>query len=434
MEIIELTKEIFEGRQVRILGTIEEPLFVADDIGKVLDIGNIRKTTKDYDNTEKITDTIKILPVTNGNGESYTREMSLLTEKGLYKVLFTSRKKEAKKFQDWVFKVIKEIRLRGRYDLREDIDRQKLEALENENKELKRRTVNLPPIIYHQIDINEFIDKSVIYLLHITEYDYKFGVTGDIEKRIATHKSDFKKLGFDINIVKLWKCESANIMSSIEKMIKNIAGQNNMLVKKYEKTEIINTGDISIIVDKIDDYVSDKNIIDSRYFELESKRLEIESKRADKEIIDAQNEQFRLKIKMKELKLAAKKYKDNVNPAYVISGKHLITDKLLDTVTDNTFTDYDNVYHSDEDIPDFNIDAEIVPTTPVPPIKEDKTSKTKDWIASNPPQNRELTTVYYKRYVDSLKSDKLPNNIFGKLVRESGYKVVQNTLGRQWSK
>src|ERR1700744_2989941 len=108
--INELAQELFENNDVRIFGTVEEPLFVANDIGNILEIKNIRTTIKDFDDTEKA------VGIVNGRGGN--QQMTLLTEKGLYHVLFTSRKQEAKRFQDWVFHVIKEIRLRGKYDLR----------------------------------------------------------------------------------------------------------------------------------------------------------------------------------------------------------------------------------------------------------------------------------------------------------------------------
>ena len=47
--------------------------------------------------------------------------MNMLTEQGLYKLLFVSRKLIAKQFQKWVFNVIKEIRLKGKYDLEEQL-------------------------------------------------------------------------------------------------------------------------------------------------------------------------------------------------------------------------------------------------------------------------------------------------------------------------
>jgi prophage antirepressor-like protein len=45
------------------------------------------------------------------------QEVTFLTEKGLYKVLFRSRKPIAQKFQNWVCEVVKEIRVTGIYNI-----------------------------------------------------------------------------------------------------------------------------------------------------------------------------------------------------------------------------------------------------------------------------------------------------------------------------
>jgi prophage antirepressor-like protein len=50
------------------------------------------------------------------------QDVTFLTEKGLYKVLFRSRKPIAQKFQNWVCEVIKEIRLNGLYELQKEVD------------------------------------------------------------------------------------------------------------------------------------------------------------------------------------------------------------------------------------------------------------------------------------------------------------------------
>ena len=41
------------------------------------------------------------------------RSQYFLTEKGLYEVLFMSRKPIAKQFKNWVFEILKEIRTTG---------------------------------------------------------------------------------------------------------------------------------------------------------------------------------------------------------------------------------------------------------------------------------------------------------------------------------
>jgi hypothetical protein len=58
-----------------------------------------------------------------------TQEVTFLTAKGLYKVLFKSRKPIAEQFQNWVCDVIEEIRLTGKYDLEKQLEDAKNEII-----------------------------------------------------------------------------------------------------------------------------------------------------------------------------------------------------------------------------------------------------------------------------------------------------------------
>ena len=110
MEIVKAFNSNEMHTEILIKGTQLEPLFRASDIGEILGINNIRQSIKDYDNTEKDA-------VTTSDTTGRNQSITFLTEKGLYKVLFKSRKPIAEKFQNWVCDVIKEIRLTGKYNL-----------------------------------------------------------------------------------------------------------------------------------------------------------------------------------------------------------------------------------------------------------------------------------------------------------------------------
>ena len=77
--------------EIVIRGTVTDPLFRASDIGVVLDISNIRTSIVDFDESEKVVRTTDTL--------GGAQDVTFLTEKGLYKVLFRSRKPIAQKFQ-----------------------------------------------------------------------------------------------------------------------------------------------------------------------------------------------------------------------------------------------------------------------------------------------------------------------------------------------
>ena len=116
----------FQDLNINIYGTYEDPLFKAKDIGDLLGIDQIRKTIQNLDDDDKI--------LQPGNSITGLKEQYFLTENGLYEVLFTSRKEIAKQFKKWVYQVIKEIRLKGKYDLEE-----KLQLKEQEKQQYQQQ-------------------------------------------------------------------------------------------------------------------------------------------------------------------------------------------------------------------------------------------------------------------------------------------------------
>jgi prophage antirepressor-like protein len=133
MEIVKAFSSNNLHTNITINGNIENPLFRASDIGLILEISNINKNIMNYDETEKQS----IISQTTGGNQV----VSFLTEKGLYKILFKSRKPIAETFQNWVCDVIKEIRLKGTYNLQQQIieTQKKLEEKEDETIELQKK-------------------------------------------------------------------------------------------------------------------------------------------------------------------------------------------------------------------------------------------------------------------------------------------------------
>ena len=121
--------------EIIIKGDVQNPLFRASDIGVVLDIANIRTTINDFNESEKVVHSMD----TPGGLQNVT----FLTEKGLYKVLFKSRKPIAEKFQNWVCEVIKELRLKGTYDLQQQLEQAKVEIIQVEDKKKKEYDIQL---------------------------------------------------------------------------------------------------------------------------------------------------------------------------------------------------------------------------------------------------------------------------------------------------
>ena len=100
----------FENQQVRFVGTPNQPEWVAQDVCAVLEIKNVSDTLAKFDEDEK------------GIASIYTlgglQELLTVTEPGLYRLIFKSRKAVAKRFRRWLFhEVLPTIRRTGSYTI-----------------------------------------------------------------------------------------------------------------------------------------------------------------------------------------------------------------------------------------------------------------------------------------------------------------------------
>ena len=99
-----------DNNRITILGTNEEPWFVAKEIGQLLGIINYHNVVAKLEDYQRGIHTME----THGG----TQKVSIINESGLYEMIFNSRKEEAKKFKKWVFsEVLPSIRKKGKYEL-----------------------------------------------------------------------------------------------------------------------------------------------------------------------------------------------------------------------------------------------------------------------------------------------------------------------------
>jgi prophage antirepressor-like protein len=167
----------FNGLNIQVYGTYEEPLFKAKDIGDLLDIKKIRTTLDNLDESCKV---LKDAHTMGG-----LQQQLFLTEDGLYELLFISRKPIAKQFKIWIRNIIKEIRLKGKYDLEEklklkDFETQKI--LEEHQQQLEAKEQEL--LRYKEKTYDEIEKTGHIYVIK-TDGGTKVGKTKDaVNKRI----------------------------------------------------------------------------------------------------------------------------------------------------------------------------------------------------------------------------------------------------------
>jgi prophage antirepressor-like protein len=188
MEVVKAFNSNNLHTEIVIKGTINEPLFRASDVGTVLEMGNIRTSINDFNDSEKVVHTMD----THGGSQQVT----FLTEKGLYKVLFKSRKPIAEKFQNWVCEVIKELRLNGVYDLQKQLCLlEDKKTKEYETKLEKQKVIEREKILLKEYETNS----SVFYVIKVKTYENKQYVikVGEsrrgITDRYKEHKSKYEE-------------------------------------------------------------------------------------------------------------------------------------------------------------------------------------------------------------------------------------------------
>jgi prophage antirepressor-like protein len=105
----------YNAKQVRVINKNGETWFVAKDICEILELGDTSKAISRISPSMKDTNSI---PTPGGN-----QEMLIISEAGLYKLVFTSRKPEAEEFTNWVAsEILPSIRKHGMYAKDELLD------------------------------------------------------------------------------------------------------------------------------------------------------------------------------------------------------------------------------------------------------------------------------------------------------------------------
>lgn len=95
------------GKDFKVYGDFENPLFLAKDVAEWIEHSNPRVMLESIDDDEKVVNNVYTL---GGNQNAW-----FLTENGLYEVLMLSRKPIAKEFKKQVKVILKDIRKHGVY-------------------------------------------------------------------------------------------------------------------------------------------------------------------------------------------------------------------------------------------------------------------------------------------------------------------------------
>ncbi|MGP1429532.1 MAG: phage antirepressor [Fusobacterium sp.] len=189
------------GKQLRIYGDFENPLFKADEVAKWIEHSNVSKMLESVDDNEKIK--LEVGTLTNGYSAWF------LTEDGLYEVLMQSRKPIAKKFKKKVKEILKDVRKYGMYATDELLDNPdliikmatRLKEEKAKNKELEDKMKENKPKVLFADSVET--SKNTILIGELAKIIKQNGV--DIgQKRLFTWLRDngflIKREGTDYNM------------------------------------------------------------------------------------------------------------------------------------------------------------------------------------------------------------------------------------------
>lgn len=150
-ELSVINEAMVLGQNVRVYGSVDEPLFLAKDVAEWIEYeGRMGQMLNAVGDDEKL------MHAVYASGQN--RQMWFLTEDGLYEVLMQSRKPIAKQFKKEVKKILKSIRKTGGYIVGEEtlddtellsrallIAQKKIEQREAEIKGLQNRVATMLP-------------------------------------------------------------------------------------------------------------------------------------------------------------------------------------------------------------------------------------------------------------------------------------------------
>jgi len=192
------------GKDFKIYGDFENPLFLAKDVAEWIDHKQTDVMIKTVDDDEKLTLTLF------SSGQN--RKMWFLTEDGLYEVLMQSRKPIAKLFKKEVKQILKSIRKNGAFIQEELLDellesREKADDFFEQLKEEKKFTRASKKLIETQ---NQFIgalkerleeiEPQAVYCENVLECENAIPVTV-IAKDYGISAEKFNKLLHSLGIV-----------------------------------------------------------------------------------------------------------------------------------------------------------------------------------------------------------------------------------------
>ena len=278
---------VFNNHKINILGTNDDPWFIANEIGEIFEMSNIHKTLSTYPK-----EWIKGLTF------SYTlggpQKTTTINELAVYRICMRSNKPHAIEFQNKLAEITKELRLKGVVELQKFKEEYELkhneilreleksnEVIMNKTEEYNKLKSNHERILYKRTR-HQLKRGKCLYITRNSNIEnrYKFGITNDLNGRTSTYKTyditDFLFICFTEDNKILEDCLK-------KKLSKKLVSHNSEWVTNIELDEIISS--IDSIVELLDiecsKYTNMNDIVVEKVENEENINIELEEKKLD---------------------------------------------------------------------------------------------------------------------------------------------------------
>jgi len=285
--------------------------FKASDIGKALKLTNIAVSIQHYDEDERVIR--KAYDTSNREQDTI-----FLTSRGVYRLLYSSKKEIAKKFRKWASDILDDIIFNQSKGLQRQLEEreQQLQELlyQQDQNELEKEILlektllsqfpqNTQCIYYGKIDDKDMVGGTLV----------KFGMSNNLQERVKSHRKTYAnfrlKNAFKVtNQIEIENCIKKHPV--LKKRIRNlmIDGMNYRELIYVDK----NKNEPEFSLEKLDEYI--KEIVNENQYNLENyKRLLQENNIIQNELYKSKDDISDLKSQIEKLQKQLVKFTPSVD-------------------------------------------------------------------------------------------------------------------------
>ena len=249
---------LFDKKEIRIIGTCEEPWFVAKDICNIIGLKNVTNSLLNIPENWRY---LKLLSTPHGD-----QLTNIINEPALYKLIMRSNKPIAEKFQNCVCKeILPSIRKTGEFNFKKHLEEKNKEIKQIQDEkdlEIKKLNTKIRTSEKRRVRKGQFIYVGTNEL----EKDiFKVGITVNLNSRTAS-LSTGTTTDFEIK-----RCWTTRFNKEVEDAVKKNFENNRILLRK----ELYNISIYEEVVSYIDKFVSYFNETDNTPIEEEIEEEEI---------------------------------------------------------------------------------------------------------------------------------------------------------------